>query len=223
MQFTFTVYSHTLLLASMTFESQGCSITEVKVHQELNLTNVGMLIFSKLIDVEHLKRDKKHFLFRLSPGFITAGLLLVDFRNVTTHNLSSKMEELVKQIDLITRNEPATAKSINQTAVRSSTGAPIKLSKIFPWEIEDLVKFIMWTVSLVSEQNFSKLEILSLINTCQFATCQGKPYQYGRLIVSQRWESWVWNQDEWQSWLLIRRRHSVLEDDQFSKSVRTLN
>ena len=48
------------------------------------------------------------FLFQsLFTGFITAGLLLVDFRNVTTENFSPKMEELLKHIKRITQQGTA--------------------------------------------------------------------------------------------------------------------
>jgi ssDNA-binding replication factor A large subunit len=62
------------------------------------------------------------FLFRsLFTGFITAGMLLVDFRDVTTANFSSKMEELVKNIKLITQQGTASKIKMDINDKQSTT------------------------------------------------------------------------------------------------------
>ena len=55
------------------------------------------------------------FLVLLFVGFVAAGLLLIDFRDVTAENFPVKMEELVKQINLIKQNKLTHVKSTNET------------------------------------------------------------------------------------------------------------
>lgn len=70
-------------------------------------------------------RRKQQTLFNASlfAGFLTAGLLLSDFRSVTSENFAEKMEELVRQISLVTQNKQ-TPDEPTKAVPKQSTGAP---------------------------------------------------------------------------------------------------